>query len=142
MKCCDPNPVQRTNISKSNSMAPYDVESRIQYLARESTYKTEKPYVVAFAVPELGGDQPSNHVHDSHERLIRDMRTRGSFDIDECGFTILQHKTKLHIEDLRSPRIVEKVYYDELTDFIRTQFPEYTEIVFLDAQVTSPCAFG
>jgi hypothetical protein len=104
--------------------------------------RQKKPYVIAFAVSELGGNQSSNHVHDSHERLIRDIRTRGSFNIDEGGFTILQHKTKLHIEDLRSPRIVEKVYYDELTDFIRIQFPEYTETVFLDAQLTSPCALG
>jgi len=121
-------------------MSQIDVNTTIRYLARSETYQREKPYVVTFPVTDISEAKSSNHCFQSQPCTVRDARGLGNFDLDACGFTFTEHRTLLSLEEFQSPKIVESAYYSELTQFIHSHFPQFTDLVFLDYEVRRVCA--
>ena len=76
-----------------------DVQATIEYLQDLPLYEDEKPYW-CFLPPHEGFDPDKQRVdnlewEDHEDILIRDMReTKDQFRIDDCGFEVLDHKSK------------------------------------------------
>lgn len=107
----------------------------MQYLARSELYRTEKPFLVNFKVPDHARN--TNHVFEAKAVFIEDGRSK-PFSLDVNGFTFMKCQTKLRPEDFYDPSLVRAVYVDEIEQFIRQHFPKHTDLVFLDFEVWLP----
>lgn len=111
-------------------MASY--QSEVQYLARSPLYETEKPFMVNLQVPE--GERQTNHVFEAKTVLVHDGRNKG-YSMDVNGFAFMKLHTKLEPHDFYDASKVETTYVEEIDEFVRQNWPEFSDVVFLDYNV-------
>lgn len=108
------------------------LHSTIQYLARSDVYSREKPYIANFAVPASA--RSTNHEFASTPVYVRNARLEET-RLDTHGFTYRNWPTRMRIEDFEDDDLVVSTYYRELDGHIRSAFPQYRDILFLDFKV-------
>lgn len=119
-------------------MALATVSAQIVYIARDPLYKTEKPYALAFPLPDnIEGAKSTNFVFDRQPMLIRDARSCSPHRLDVSGFTFVHWPTFFQPEDFESSDLVRNQYFAEIEKLLLENFPEYTEIVYMDHNVSS-----
>lgn len=108
------------------------LHSTIQYLSRSDLYRREKPYIANFAVP--AGVRATNHEFESREVYVRNARFEET-RLNTHGFTFRSWPTQMQPEDFEDDDIVISTYYRELDSWLRSSFPQYKDILFLDFKV-------
>lgn len=98
------------------------------YLDRLDLYRDEKPYIIAFDIPEAVG-QSSNHQYKPHEVQIHDLTSqKDQFTLASNGFEYHHWPTKFQSADFDTPHTVKHGYYPELLKQMRLEFPSAREI--------------
>jgi hypothetical protein len=114
-------------------MASITLSTQITYIARNPLYETEKPYALAFPVPDtIEGVRSTNHTFDRQQMVIRDARSCPPHRLDISGFTFVHWPTSLQPEDFESSQMVRDQYFPEVEKLLLENLPEYTEIVYMD----------
>lgn len=104
------------------------VSTTIQYLARSSLYKTEKPFSTDFEVDdEFPGALKANYSLSSQSVSVTPIQDDDAFNMDVHGFCVIKAATNLTRYDaLNWPRDVEDAYFQELEAILHQTFPQYT----------------
>ena len=90
----------------------------MNFLAHDSLYDEEKPYLLKFDPPS--GFPQSNYNIDTKQQLIQDIRGREKhFSITKNGFAIMSLHTELSYEDFDDDKKLREVYFPEVADALR-----------------------
>ena len=102
------------------------VQANIHFLAPNSQYKLERPYILRYSLdgqPHSDGTIPSTNVSfQSYRVVVHDLRSSGpaglqDYEID--GVAILRFSSALSYEDFQDHNKVRQVYLEELTQHVK-----------------------
>jgi len=107
----------------------------MKYFSRDNKFDDEKPFILSFPVDGIPGAVSTNHEFVHAPTRIQALRALPTPRLDTEGFTYLLLPTQLSYDDFASDENVCTTYFDEITAAIRTSFPHYKEIVYVDHQI-------
>jgi hypothetical protein len=103
----------------------------IEYLSRLDLYRTEKPYMTTFKIPDSVG-RSTNHKYTTHKAWIQDAKSnREAFSLDIHGFEFRDWATKFQNADFEDEDTITSSYYSELLDQMERAFPHAQKIFIL-----------
>ena len=91
------------------------------YLERTPLYNTEKPYTMRYE-PEEGIPQ-SNFKKIKYPMTVKSMRepAAGPFHLNECGFQLIQLKSRLSYDEFWDNERVKEIYIEEVKDTLKKE---------------------
>lgn len=101
----------------------------LNYFAENPKHKVEKPCYFRFPV----GDQPTQTdlTQTPHSVEVTDIRSRLSdFTIDESGFELTWHETKMSYEDFGDHAIITTKYFREIEEFLKQKLGASRVFIF------------
>ncbi|KAK0730145.1 hypothetical protein B0H67DRAFT_560930 [Lasiosphaeris hirsuta] len=116
-------------------------ESRVHvdlpYLARSPLFQTEKPYATVFDVSGNPAATATNHVIELNEHDVVNARhlPEGTFSLEANGFEFLRRPNCLDASTAYDQDLVNTRFRQEMKDVLRSRFPQYTSIIYLDHTV-------
>jgi len=94
------------------------IKSHMYYLERAALYNTEKPYSMRYQVDNV---PQTNFKKIKYPLTIKSMREPGAgpFHLNECGFQLIELKSKLSEHDFWNNEKVQEVYIQEVKDALK-----------------------
>jgi hypothetical protein len=119
-------------------MAP-DVTSHMPFLAKSQLYEQEKLYGADFSVEDIEGAKITNHVFSIRQVTFHDIRNlQIPLCLEENGACFVKATTSLSAEAACTKRTEAMMnYVEEIVNVVRTHFPQYVEVQFMDYQVVT-----
>jgi hypothetical protein len=112
-----------------------NVTTVMKYFSRDDKFSKEKPFILSFPIDGIEGAVSTNHEFVHATTQIQALRALPRPNLDIEGFTYISLPTQLSYDDLALDDKVCGTYFDEITAAVRTSFPRYREIVYVDHQV-------
>lgn len=125
-------------------LKPHDVKTTLHYLTRDLIYQHEKPYLVTKEVDlsNVPGAVETNRILEECPVEVHDVRTCPEKEIclNITGWTFVKGETNMSTVGFYDAPTVETAYFDELQEILK-EFPQYTNVAFLDHVVGSHDTF-
>ncbi|RSL45333.1 hypothetical protein CEP54_014317, partial [Fusarium duplospermum] len=116
---------------------PSTIETSIPFLSRDKLYQHTKPYGADFPTDGIEGAEIANHIFETRPVTVYDVRSLDEpLDLETNGACFIKGKTSLarHEASITTTPAISK-YADEVMAILRSKFPHYVELRFMDFQV-------